>query len=294
MGARILNVTEQEYHNDPCPTPSLSKSIAHLMISKSPLHAWAAHPRLGGIRRLPTAVMNDGTVLHKLILGKGAEIEVINVDAFRTDRAKALRDAAIEANRVPVKIADYEELSQAAIKMTASFSALGYEFTGESEVAIEWTETLGSGSAAVSALCRCRIDHVFMNDGVIYDIKKVRSANEWDATKAVEEYGHDIQHVAYRRALTALRPEHRAPRLVFLLAEFEPPYAVNHIELDAIWEDIGAMKWNKAVATWAHCLARGSWTGYAGPEPTIVTPPNWVAQRWLGNDYDVASVELES
>jgi hypothetical protein len=294
MAARILDVTELEYHADPCARPSLSKSIAHLLVSRSPLHAWSAHPRLGGVRKVPTEVMNDGSVLHKLILGKGAEIEVIHVDAFRSDRAKALRDAAIAANKVPIKIADFEEISLAAVKMTDSFRALGYEFTGESEVAIEWTETTGSGSAAAQVLCRCRIDHVFLNDGVIYDLKKVRSAHEWDATRAMDEYGHDIQYVAYRRAVAALRPQHKAPRFVFLLAEFEEPYAVNHVEPDALWEEIGNMKWGQAISTWHQCLSRGSWPGYAGAEPTIVTPPTWVSHRWLGNDFDVARFELES
>lgn len=291
MAARILDVTEEQYHADPCASPSLSKSIAHLLVSKSPLHAWSAHPRLGGVRKPPSQVMNDGTVLHKLILGKGAEIEVINVDAYRTDRSKALRDTAIAANKVPIKIADFEEISAAAVKMTASFRALGYEFTGESEVAIEWTETSADGAPV---LCRCRMDHVFMDRGVIYDVKKVKSAHEWDATRAMDEYGHDIQYVAYRRAVTALRPQHKSPRFVFLLAEFEHPYAVNHVEPDALWEDIGNMKWSQAVTSWHQCLSLGSWPGYAGREPTIVTPPTWVAHRWLGNDFDVARLELET
>lgn len=293
MSARILNCTEEEYHADPCARPSLSKSIAHVIVSQSALHAWSAHPRLGGVRKIPTGAMNDGTVLHKLILGKGAEIEVINVDAYRTDRAKKQRDDAIAANKVPIKIADFEDISLAAGKISDSFRALGYEFKGESEVAIEWTETAGMGSTSAEVLCRCRIDHVFFADGVIYDVKKVRSAHEWDASRAIEEYGHDIQYVAYRRAVTALHPQRKAPRFVFLLAEFEPPYAVNHIEPDALWEDIGNMKWHQAIATWHECLSRGKWPGYAGPEPTIVTPPNWVTQRWLGNDFDVAKLELE-
>ena len=41
-----LGVIEAEYHADPAPEPSLSRSLAHTLLTRSPRHAWQAHPRL--------------------------------------------------------------------------------------------------------------------------------------------------------------------------------------------------------------------------------------------------------
>ena len=42
----LYRMTEAAYHADPCPAPSLSRSIAETLILESPEHAFAAHPRL--------------------------------------------------------------------------------------------------------------------------------------------------------------------------------------------------------------------------------------------------------
>jgi hypothetical protein len=294
--ARIIECTDLEYLNDPCARPSLSKSIATILVGKSCLHAWAAHPRLGGVKKTSTDVQTDGLVLHKLLLGKGAELEVLDIADYRTTRAKDLRDAAYAANKIPVKMADYKEAVEASSRMRDSFVSLGYEFTGHSEVAIEWTERVGDGEKSVEVLCRCKIDHLIVSrdSAVIYDFKKARSAHENDITRVVEDYGMDIQYVAYQRAVRALYPYVTAVPFTFLVAEFEPPYAVNHIEPDSIWEDIGHVRWDLALTKWAECLRLGSWPGYAGEHPTIITPPAWVKRRYLGDDFEMGDVGLES
>jgi hypothetical protein len=36
----------EEYHRDPAPAPSLSSTLARVLLNQSPLHAWTASPRL--------------------------------------------------------------------------------------------------------------------------------------------------------------------------------------------------------------------------------------------------------
>ena len=43
-------LSDEVYHADPCPSPSLSSSIANLVIDKSLMHAWRAHPRSPRVR----------------------------------------------------------------------------------------------------------------------------------------------------------------------------------------------------------------------------------------------------
>lgn len=88
MTARILNVSEAAYHADPCPSPSLSQSIAHTLITQSPRHARLEHPRLGGQQRASTKAMDEGAILHKLLLGAGADFEMVVADDWRTKAAK--------------------------------------------------------------------------------------------------------------------------------------------------------------------------------------------------------------
>lgn len=294
MSARILQCTDLEYLNDELsPRPTLSKSIASLMC-KSPLHGHSAHPRLGGAKKLPTDVQNAGAVMHKLLLGKGAEIAVLNVADFRTNRAKDLRDEALAANRIPVKREDFDEQVAAASKITDAFRSLGYEFNGESEVAIEWTETIDGNEV----LCRCRVDHLVARDGrwsVLYDVKRLKSASENDVTRVTEDYAFDIQYVAYRRAVRALNGlplTADLPPMIFLVCEPEPPYAVNHIDLDGDWEDIGVIRWERALRLWHSGLTRGVWPGLANERPSIISPPRWVRSRYLGDDYDLGDVGL--
>src|SRR5438132_1009339 len=95
MTARFLDCTQAEYFADPCEQPSLSVSIATELILRSPLHAWQIHPRLGGLRRPTTEAMENGTLIHALLLGKGENrIAVLDVKDFRTNAAKEARDAA--------------------------------------------------------------------------------------------------------------------------------------------------------------------------------------------------------
>src|SRR5688572_24266058 len=68
--ARLLDITPADYHLDPCVTPSLSSSIAHTLVTKSPLHAWTEHPRFGALRSESSKAQDEGSIIHKLLLGK--------------------------------------------------------------------------------------------------------------------------------------------------------------------------------------------------------------------------------
>ena len=84
-----------QYRADPCPQPSLTQSIAKVILDHSPLHAWHAHPRLN-----PRFVQDEekkfdiGNTAHALLIGRGKSIAVIDADDWRTKAAKEAREAA--------------------------------------------------------------------------------------------------------------------------------------------------------------------------------------------------------
>jgi PDDEXK-like domain of unknown function (DUF3799) len=282
-GARVLKVTPTEYLSDPCRAPTLSASIAHTIVSESPLHAWQRHPRLGG--SLSTSSSNgskakdDGSLIHRLLLGKGKDIELVPFYDFRTNAAKAIRDAATSVGKLPVLQHVLEERGVAAVRLKEKLEQRGYSLSGESELAIEWTETC----AEVPVRCRSMLDHVFRSKGKIYDLKSCASANPRKIARTFVEYGYDIEYVAHTRALAQLCPALKCVDFTFLFLEIEPPYEIVPVKPDGQLLEIGRLRWENAVRTWHECLEENRWPGYA-PEGQVVMlePPPWVVTQELG------------
>jgi len=297
--ARILHCTEEEYFADPCATPSLTQSIANILLSKSPLHAWSAHPRLGAApvaeegedaddeedAPRPSWAQDSGHIVHALMLGKGVAVEVIPFDNFKKKAAQEARDAARAAGRVPIIAAKYDVLVRAAERLRERLAAAGYPLDGESEVAIEWHERGEHGPV----VCRCRMDHVFLDAGIIYDIKHVRSAHPEKVERTFVDYGYDIQAHAYSRALTALRPEHSGRvNFTFLFLESTAPCAIVPAVPDGPFSEIGRLRWERAVKLWERCLLKQAWPSYTTRgHVAVLEAPAYVVQRELGNVEDL-------
>jgi hypothetical protein len=289
MAARILEVTEQAYHADPCVSPSLSQSIAHILVTESPRHAWLAHPKLGGNKeRVTSRVMDEGAILHKLLLGAGAQFEMVVADDWRTKAAKEARDVIVAGGKIAILAHNFETLRTAAERIYKNAKDQGFPFGlpgSRSELAIEFTDYADPYKRDRQVLCRCRIDQV-RADHVIYDVKKVRSANPKDLAKCIVQYGYDIQAVDYTRAYEQLMPEALGrSEFVFLFCEIEPPYEVVVARLDGYHYEIGKRRWEKALFMWDKLLTEGSypWPGYADGAITLI-PPQYIINQELGEE----------
>lgn len=278
MTARILNVSVDEYHRDPCETPSLSTSLAKVLLDKSPRHAYAAHPRMGGLRREPTASMDRGTLGHRLLLGKGAEIAELPFADYRTAAAKEQREVALQRGLIPVLSHALAEAREMAEVHRAGLAAYGVDLTlGESEVAFAWNERVFCSDATIQA--RCMMDHVNVRDGVIFDVKVVASAHPDVVAKNMSTYGYDIQHASYTSCLRSYRPECAGrERMVFLFCEAEAPYVVQPYVPDGQFRALGQARWDRAVRVWHECMKSGRWPGYSD-EVATVSPAMWALNR---------------
>ena len=275
MTARVLDVTTAEYHRDPCATPSLSASIARELVKRSPLHAWQIHPRLGKQPREASKDMDTGSLLHALLLGEGLEeFAVLSFGNFTTKAAKEARDEAEARGKIVVLERDYLELMGTSAILRERIQDTGIFLTdGVGELKVEWTETLRD---AEPVLCRGMMDHVRF-DGVerptIYDLKSTRSGDLHSVAKHIIEYGYDIQRAAYVSALGKLHPEARG-RIDFVDVFFETsaPYAVTPIRLDGQFQNLGEIKWERAVRAWSNCLRTNHWPGYVDGITPIEAP----------------------
>src|SRR5258706_9329550 len=98
------------------PVPSLNSSVAKLLISRSPLHAWMAHPRLNpGWKPEPfDRRMNLGSYAHHVLLGQ-ADSAIAVIDpadhlskqgavpkGWTNDAIRQARDDAMALGKLPI------------------------------------------------------------------------------------------------------------------------------------------------------------------------------------------------
>lgn len=272
-----FDVPADVYHADPCERPSLSSSLAHTLATQSPRHAWLRHPRLGGgTNRKPTSSMNEGTLAHKLLLGAGKEVVIVKADDFKTKAAQVTRDAAIAAGQVPVIEKAYDAARSVALLLAKKLSEEhGIRLIGRSEVVSVWEEDHEIGPVLV----RSMLDHLVESSGVIYDLKKIVSADPETCERHAYDYGYDIQAHAYQRGIERLKPSLAGRSdFVFLFFELEPPHCITPLRPDGMFRELGRRRWTRAVNSWAQCLRDDRWPEYSAQAKTIGVRP-WALQR---------------
>ena len=271
-----LQCTDDQYFADPCETPSLSNSMAKVLLDQSPMHAWTSHPRLGGKRRdTSTKTLDRGSLMHKLILGAGKRMVIVDAKDWRTNAAKEQRDAARLAGSIPVLKDDYDEAVIAAEEIGKRITDFGITLSGESEVAFAWEESVG-GLSDDKIWARGMMDHLILepefNLATIIDIKMIQSANPKKCVRQVLDYGYDVQQAAYRSGLSTIYPEFEGRiDFRFLFCEADAPYAVTPARLDGMLSHHGERRWFNAIKLWHKCMKNNAWPGYQ--DVTLESPP---------------------
>lgn len=283
------DLSDLDYYNDPCVTPSLSQSIAHTLISESPLHAWLRHPRLGGMPRKPTAEMKKGTLIHSLLLDNGKDLQLCNYPDWRTKKSQEDRAQALTVGKVPVLPKQIEEVldAVAAIKTQLDDRGLSLNGAGQCEAMVVWEEQTDEGTPV---LCRGKLDHWLSPR--ITDLKTIQQAHPRVIAAHMVKYGYAIQAAAYRSAVAKVHPE-LAGRVdfVFAFAEIEPPYCVTLARPSGTMRELGERQWRRAVNEWERCLRLGKWPSYT--EGIIdVEAPAWALTQ-AEEDYYNGSTATE-
>ena len=258
------DISAQDYHRDPAPEPSLSSSVAQVLVGQSPAHARLAHPRLNPDYqpREPTPAMELGTAVHGIALGFIGHFEFVDAPDWRTKAAKQAR----EIIRSDSAVALLEKQRDQVFAMAESIRKyLPSEFTPE--VTILWSDN--------GAWFRARLD--VMADGIIYDIKTTglfAHSDDWGRTKL---WDYAMQVGLYRRAY-AVEHEGELPRWRFIVQEDKPPYASQVYALDekalAYCDDLAA----RAMFQWANCMEKNEWPAY--PDFGVLAElPGWLRAK---------------
>jgi hypothetical protein len=263
--------------------PALSPSIAHILDSESPLHAWTAHRLLGNKPRPPTDAQEKGKLIHALLFDDHDTLAVVEADSFRTNEAKAARDSARKTGLTPVLRPKLDEAQAIAARLRERIEGFGYDLAkGHPEHRVEWTERAPDGA---SIACHGRLDFLCADRPLVLDLKTTEgSAHPSACTAKLLNTAGVIQDTAYRHAVTYLDPSMAGRvEMVFLFAQVVEPYAVTPIICGGTMREIGFGRWSRAVAAWARCLRTDQWPSYA-TYPVQVEAPAWMLARNMMED----------
>lgn len=296
----LYRMTEKAYHLDPCPVPSLSRSIAEKLILESPRHAYAAHPRL--TKQDEEEVGNSstreiGSAAHALLLRQPTEIAELHYNNFKKKAAQEERVAAQERGAIPLLTKDYDtalgmfemakrELADnehAAIRALANPTD---DETAFNEVTAAWIDRCGDHWA------RDRMDRLSITAShiSILDYKTTElSAAPANISRAIFGNNYHFQNGFYRRGARHLFPEidrhEKKLTFLFIVQEQFKPFEITVAEVDEPGRIIGEKMVSDAFMLWRKCHAENWWPGY--PKGTVrAEMPAWVETQWMAREIE--------
>lgn len=278
------------YFADPTPAPSLSQSVAKIILDQSPLHAWQSHPRLG----LSTVDEDDGydkakaigNAAHAMMLGRGKDLGIADFKDWRTKASQEFRDQALALGQEPILRKHYDvagAMVDRALEQLTAIHGCQNAFThGDAEVVIANEER--------GIWLRSMLDWITPDLREVWDYKTSgQSASPYATGRLMASAGWHIQAAFHERILDEIDPAGAGRRRFYYVAqENSEPFAltVNLVGEDAL--TIGRKQVDYAVKTWAHCITKVRWPAYPNK---IIRPelPSWAESQWLGREIEEAS-----
>jgi PDDEXK-like uncharacterized protein DUF3799 len=272
----IHDLDAAAYHADPSEQPSLSASIATVLCTESPAHARAKHPRLNPLYvRHEEQRFDPGSAAHALFLEGRDAVEVVEAKDWRTNLAKAARDAARLDGRIPLLAHQWDEVQTMLAATRAQLERVAVDpplfVNGKPERTLIWEED--------GVYCRALLDWLHDDHGTIDDLKTTSaSANPEKWSRTMFGMGADIQAAFYLRAVKALTG--RDAEFRWCVQETYPPYALTVFTLAPDALALAEAKVDYAIRTWRRCLETDDWRAYPAKVCHIELPA-WEEPRWM-------------
>lgn len=267
-------VTADQYHADPVAGGSLSSTGARRLLPPS-CPALFRHEQDHG--QEPRATFDFGSAAHRIVLGDGPTIHVIDAPDWRTKAAREERDQAREDGLLPLLEKDYEQVAAMAdaIRTHPVASKLFAPGTGRPEQTLVWRDE------PTGVMCRARLDWL-PNKGarprlIVPDYKTAVSAEPTAFQRTVDTYGYHQQAAWYLSGVKALGMDPE-PQFLFVVQEKSAPYLVTVFHLDHMAMRIGAAKNRHALQVFKRCRAENRWPGY-DDEVVSLQLPQWAENR---------------
>jgi len=277
-----------DYFADPCPMPSFTQSLAKLLLEKSPLHAWHAHPRLNPDFRPDDDTSYDvGNIAHGLMIGRGKEIIVLDdrFEDWRTKEARKLREEAAAEGKLAVLSRKFTLAAKMVDAARDALEAAGcpdaFDDRGYGEAVIAWQED--------GIWFRSMIDCLIPIYTLCYDYKTTGlSVAPHAVGRLMADAGWDIQAAMQERGLLNLRLTSPSWHFRFVAQEDKKPFATTVVELSESVMTIGRKKLDMAIRIWKNCMETNRFPGYPAQ---IIWPdyPGYAEAQWLNREETEAA-----
>lgn len=262
----LYDIPENLYHADPVPGGSLSSSMAKWLLPPS-------CPAIALYRRENPVIKTEfdlGSAAHKLILGKGAEIAVIQHEKWNTNVAKAEVADARAAGKIPLKPDQFAaaELMATSVRDHPTAGPLFRPGTGVPEHSIFWQDD------RTGAWCRAMLDWLSLTPGyqpLIVDLKTISGSSLESVVKQIGNLRYYQQAAFYTTAAERLTGE--TPAFLFVFVDVNPPHLPLVFELQPDDLDQGRARNEEALDVWIACQESGEWPGYSTEIQSAPLPP---------------------
>jgi len=283
------DIPEGVYHGD---RESLSSSGARLLLATSPLEFRYQIDQ----PQKPKKVYDYGSACHKLVLGEGAQLEMLDPAIHgltkdgepsqkptATTNWKQAERQARQAGKVPVAKWDMDKAEEMAAEVRRHPLAAALLDEGYAELSGWWTDP------ETGIRCRLRPDFLPIDRPrrrpLIVDYKTTDNANPAKFAKSMRDYGYHCQGDWYLDGffiITGIDAD-----FVLIAQSKTPPYPVSVHCIDP--EDMVRAEGQnrRARRLYARCRETGKWPGYE--ELNILSLPTW-----LRKEIDLANVIEEN
>lgn len=285
-GPGVYTLDADTYHADPVPGGSLTSTGARKLLPPS-CPALYKHWHDTEERETKPA-WDEGHAAHKLVLGVGPELVVVDRDRWDTNAVKAEVAAIRAAGNVPLKRSVYERVQAMAAALRAHpwASRLFTPGTGDAEQTIVWRHHTG-------VWCRALLDWLpNPTPGrrfIFRDYKTAAPSAILRPDRTIDDLDYYVQAAFHLAGLRALGLADDDAQALIVMQSKEPPYLVRVIQPDPTAMRIGAFRVLEAIHVYARCRAAEQ-AGEANPWPSwsddveMVSLPPWTERLYEGEE----------
>jgi hypothetical protein len=216
-----------------------------------------------------------GHVAHKLVLGEGEQIEVLDFDSYRTADARAAKLQAYAAGLIPILEREFLKAKAMALEVHKHPVAKALlQKGGKPEQSLFWRD------AATGIEMKARIDWLDPREGrrlKVVDYKTAARVDEESIRRAIAEYGYHQQGATYDEACQALGFGDGGTVVNLIFQEKALPFLVHVVQLTPYDLQLGAARNRAAIRIYRECVKSGEWPAY--PEVSYVEMSAWAQNR---------------
>jgi hypothetical protein len=275
----VYDIPTEAYHADPVPGGSLSSTGARKLLPPSCPALYRHWRDNGGDEHKPA--WDLGTAAHKLVLGVGPDLVLVDRDRWDTKEVKERVAAIREAGGVPLKREPYETVHAMAkaIREHRVAAALLTQRGGQPEATVVWRDE------RTGVWCRALIDYLPAPTAparlLFADYKTGRSAAPDKLGRIIADFGYHVQLAWYLMGIQAIGHAEDDAQALLVVQETTAPYLVTVSLPDTTAMRLGAIRCRQALDLYAECVRDDRWPGY-GDEVVVTELPPWETRELEG------------